>query len=45
MSIDEIRNPHGNIAKRNNNEKSFTSKWPEMCSFKSKGKVKQKWGK
>ena len=43
--IDEIHNPHDNVGKGNNNEKSFTSKWPEMDSLNNKGNVKQKWGK
>ena len=43
--IDEIHNPHDNFGKENNNEKSFTSKSPEMDSLNTKGNVKQKWGK
>ena len=45
MSIDQIHNSHDNVGKWNNNEKSFTSKWPEMNSLNTKGNVKQKWGK
>ena len=35
--IDEIHNPHDNVGKGNNNENSFTSKWPEMDSLNTKG--------
>ena len=34
--IDEIHNPHDNIGKGNNNEKSFASKWLEMDSLNTK---------
>ena len=35
--IDEIHNPHNNVGKGNNNEKSLKSNWPEMNSLNTKG--------